>query len=312
MALLGRQRSEYARDGLLSPAERKRARHQGRTRGGLLGNFGANDVAEIVMGALPGSGDVMAARDSVRYGRAMLDSIAAGDYGKAGSDGLQAITAGLGALPLVPYFAGMFAGKRALNAPLDALKTAKKMEASGDNADDIWKATGWGRGADNQWRWEIDDSDYAETLWPTIDVDPFIADEGLSETPYFNHRKAISAYPDLDENLSVAFGGDKIGGMVDRDSASYANDVIDLGSNTSPGVFLHELQHAIQKREKFAPGGSSEYQDEAYRRLAGEVEARNVQKRMFMSPDERRATPPWATEDVPRDKQIIRWLLGRS
>jgi hypothetical protein len=48
-----------------------------------------------------------------------------------------------------------------------------------------------------------------------------------------------------------------------------------------------------------------------YRRLAGEVEARNVQARMNMTPDQRRATPPWTTEDVPFDQQIIRFLSGQ-
>jgi hypothetical protein len=43
-----------------------------------------------------------------------------------------------------------------------------------------------------------------------------------------------------------------------------------------------------------------------YRRMAGEVEARNVQTRMNMTPEQRRATPPWATQDVPYDQQIIR------
>jgi hypothetical protein len=49
---------------------------------------------------------------------------------------------------------------------------------------------------------------------------------------------------------------------------------------------------------------------DAYRRLAGEVEARNVQKRMDMTPDQRRATPPWATQDVPDDMQLLRGILG--
>lgn len=44
-----------------------------------------------------------------------------------------------------------------------------------------------------------------------------------------------------------------------------------------------------------------------YKRLAGEVEARNVQARRDMTPAERRATPPWETEDVPRDRQIVRF-----
>jgi len=46
-----------------------------------------------------------------------------------------------------------------------------------------------------------------------------------------------------------------------------------------------------------------------YRRLAGEAEARNVQTRMNMTPDQRRATPPWATLDVPEDQLIVRGLL---
>ena len=43
----------------------------------------------------------------------------------------------------------------------------------------------------------------------------------------------------------------------------------------------------------------------AYTRLAGEVEARNVQGRMDMAPDERRMRPFWQTEDVPRSQQIV-------
>jgi hypothetical protein len=43
-----------------------------------------------------------------------------------------------------------------------------------------------------------------------------------------------------------------------------------------------------------------------YHRTSGEVEARNVMKRADMTPEERRALPPWATEDVPWDQQIVR------
>jgi len=48
----------------------------------------------------------------------------------------------------------------------------------------------------------------------------------------------------------------------------------------------------------------------AYKRLAGEVEARNVQTRRDFTPDQRRAQPPWETEDVPRDRQIVRFRGG--
>jgi hypothetical protein len=45
----------------------------------------------------------------------------------------------------------------------------------------------------------------------------------------------------------------------------------------------------------------------AYRHHAGETEARNVQSRMNMNAAERRATPPWETQDVPDDQQIVRF-----
>jgi len=42
-----------------------------------------------------------------------------------------------------------------------------------------------------------------------------------------------------------------------------------------------------------------------YHKTAGEVEARNVQKRKNFTEEKRRETPPSKTEDVPRDKQIF-------
>lgn len=44
-----------------------------------------------------------------------------------------------------------------------------------------------------------------------------------------------------------------------------------------------------------------------YVRKAGEVEARNVQERMEMTPEQRRQTPLSETEDVARDQQIIKF-----
>ena len=117
------------------------------------------------------------------------------------------------------------------------------------------------------------------------------------------------------------------------------------GSGSLRSVLLHEIQHAIQNYEGFARGGSpkeartmpefeqalrqhmaandgrmpswtevqpgsEQIEQEAayqvYRRLAGEVEARNTQHRLGMSAAERRATPPTETADVPRGGQIVR------
>ena len=53
----------------------------------------------------------------------------------------------------------MFAGENATNANKESLSTAKEMEKGGTDAETIRQKTGWFRGADGKWRWEIDDSD---------------------------------------------------------------------------------------------------------------------------------------------------------
>ena len=72
------------------------------------------------------------------------------------------------------------------------------------------------------------------------------------------------------------------------------------------GVLLHEIQHLIQEIEGFAKGGSpKQWGMRRYHRLAGEVKARNISLRHFLSEDERRSTLHKATQDVPDSKQII-------
>jgi hypothetical protein len=44
---------------------------------------------------------------------------------------------------------------------------------------------------------------------------------------------------------------------------------------------------------------------DVYRRVAGEVEARNVQARKDMTDYERKITPPWKTEDIPAADQVV-------
>lgn len=68
----------------------------------------------------------------------------------------------------------------------------------------------------------------------------------------------------------------------------------------------HELQHAIQSIEGFARGANGNIVDRSqYVRSAGEVESRNIQKRLDMTPEMHAAHPPWETEDVPEDMQIV-------
>ena len=98
-----------------------------------------------------------------------------------------------------------------------------------------------------------------------------------------------------------------------------------------PNVALHELQHGVQEIEGFAKGGSpstvmtklqqsnpDEYQrllsssqnlndiyDNAYKRIAGEVEARAVQKRRNMTPEQRIAKFPLESYDRPVESLLF-------
>lgn len=51
-----------------------------------------------------------------------------------------------------------FAGRKALTADSQSLSQAEKMEKQGKESEEIRQATGWFRGYDGQWRFEIDDS----------------------------------------------------------------------------------------------------------------------------------------------------------
>ncbi|MDD6553469.1 MAG: DNA methyltransferase [Prevotellaceae bacterium] len=123
------------------------------------------------------------------------------------------------------------------------------------------------------------------------------------------HRKTLPSSSDIERV--------KFNAMQDFASPS----LNDYGKS----VLIHEIQHAIQRIEGFARGGliknfkkdketgkievaDKSYEDAktAYKSLVGEVEARNAQRRMDLSPEERKNTPPSLTEDIARDKQIIK------
>jgi len=79
-------------------------------------------------------------------------------------------------------------------------------------------------------------------------------------------------------------------------------------------TLVHEIQHAIQSREGFAKGGNKRMRIgeseerlgyEGYRKLAGEVEARNVSERMGKTMEERRASLRMETQDVADEDQIF-------
>lgn len=67
----------------------------------------AEMVGNLVLGSLPGSGDYMAARDAMESSVASMSALGRGDYMGAGARGVDALAAGLGIMPFLPYLASI-------------------------------------------------------------------------------------------------------------------------------------------------------------------------------------------------------------
>jgi hypothetical protein len=78
---------------------------------------------------------------------------------------------------------GMFAGRHADTADLDALKVAQKMETRGNSRDEIWDQTGWFRYNDRggkpmgEWKFEIRD-DLSSVVTDPAALKPYLTETG--------------------------------------------------------------------------------------------------------------------------------------
>jgi hypothetical protein len=277
-------------------------------------------------------------------GKAYNEGMTPDEMIKAANDFAMTVGAGGSLVPKPGNSLGMFGGKLAKTANLEKLAKAEQFEKAGVDPDTIWKSTGWGRGVDGHWRFEIDDTgakltqaakDYLKNAGPE-DNQSFTAESG------FMHPKLYEAYPQL-RNLKVQPETQE--GVL----GSSHNGMVKLQGKTNfpmkmDSTMLHELQHEVQNIEGFAKGNSyaePEYAivkalDHAiqqaptfeekkkindllvraamatrarknllYKNSAGEVEARTVQNRMYMNKLRRAIRSPWADEDVPRQSQLV-------
>lgn len=242
-------------------------------------------------------------------------------------------------------------------ARMDNLSVARKMEEEKKDAKAIKMATGWERGADGKWRYEMPDAKIKDmkdigggNIVKRFDDDMLWNGGKLSNV--IDAPELFKAYPQLKD---VRIETDAI--MNDMPSNGEYNaktNTITIHADELKymnSILNHEIQHAIQSIEGFDRGGSPRLvrgeikkrlaevtkqirqlraegkEDEAkaiveknrglynayqanddynsYKSLAGEVEARNVQERMNMTPEERRKTLAESTEDVARKDQIF-------
>lgn len=257
------------------------------------------------------------------------------------------------------------------NIRLDNLSIARQMKEQGKDALTIRLATGWEKGVDEQWKYEIDDTKlktdfeykdieflknnprYEELEkkmfngtnydWNNLSAEEQREYDELSDLHYEGYLKdeatlpeildapeIFNAYPQL-KKLVVKFsdkpglvaGQYKKGKIIDTlfeiEEDYNQIDIFTLPNSENAEIIkstlLHEIQHAIQEIEGFAKGGnidqfaeqikSEKSPYDRYYSLAGEVESRNVQKRMYMSHDERIKTLLQDTADVAPVDQLV-------
>ena len=187
-------------------------------------------------------------------------------------------------------------GLKAETADKSALEKAMKLEKDGTDSEKIRKETGWFKGYDGKWRFEIDNSELefktdieknraaaielakmkaksAEIEWKIVNDTATEAEENeyysLDEkmvqlrkwqklSDVINHPKLFKAYPQLkDVNVYYEISSLNRGLYSSKGNVIRLNPMCPIGEQKE--IIIHEIQHAIQRIEDFANGSSLEY-----------------------------------------------------
>ena len=187
-------------------------------------------------------------------------------------------------------------GLKAETADKSALEKAMELEKDGTDSEKIRKETGWFKGYDGKWRFEIDDSELKfktdieknraaaielakmkvksaeleekivndtatkaeENEYYNLDEKMIEYRKGVKLSDVINHPKLFEAYPQL-KNVDVYYEISS----VNRGVYSSNGNVIMLNPmhtiDEQKEAIVHEIQHAIQEIENFANGSNLEY-----------------------------------------------------
>ena len=134
---------------------------------------------------------------------------------------------------------------------LDNLQVAREMETSGKDPKTIRLATGWERGKDDKWRYEILDGGLKGKAKKDTD-DGYSSDFESKLENVLNNEELFKAYPEL-KDIKVIFNTGGNTGSYDSQTKTIE---VSSDSKSKKLILLHEVQHAIQDIEGFARGGS--------------------------------------------------------
>lgn len=170
-------------------------------------------------------------------------------------------------------------GIKAKTADVGRLADAERMEQGGADSETVRRETGWYRGYDGKWRFEIDDSkmrfiNHREESRRTWKLDELI-----------RHDALFAAYPELRNYTVLNFG---IADGVEATFYPGLNRITldpQLNRAEKRAALIHEIQHAIQLIEGFTAGATTDY----WRGRLKTDEERRLEMRLrdFYIPDNR-------------------------
>ena len=183
-------------------------------------------------------------------------------------------------------------GINSKTADTSTLAIAETMLEQGTDSEIIRQETGWFKGYDGKWRYEIDDSNIeinTKGFFTNPDVirynelkekfnDGTINEaewdemrsltaklKGVKMTPdklsdIVKHSKLFEAYPEL-KNTKIEFSnlGDTLGEYYKKQNKIVLNENLKTNETQLKNTIVHEIQHAVQDIEGFAKGASSKY-----------------------------------------------------
>ncbi len=198
-----------------------------------------------------------------------------------------------------------YGGRLAKTANVGTLETAEALEKEGADPEEIRKRTGWFKGMDGKWRFEIDDSGmsidftgknsrnpdvrrFAEldnkailgTLTEEEQTEARVLAEnlkGVKKTPsrlgdIVSGSELFEAYPQLEDvKVTIKELGDKELGHFDPKTNTIALDTDFIDAKQRNETLIHEIQHAIQYIEGFASGASVDYWSEQRREISDTI-----------------------------------------
>lgn len=205
---------------------------------------------------------------------------------------------GLGAMGQSEESEAAFIGKLSRSFSDAAYKLAKSLEGKGASRERIWRETGeqFGapmyRGVDGKWRQEITDEGLSITPpeYPGAPVEVTRGEQAIPMRQYriddaVEHENLFTAYPNMQTSRLLATGGDDVGGgasgLYSPAHDLYAMRSADLGTDEGKRIIAHEMQHGIQTRESFAPGGSATEAKEIIKELSEDADYAEMQPKFW-------------------------------